>query len=140
MSLNVEGTEMETAVDLATLDALFAAATPGEWTAVECHVNGSRWSEVETRPGEGDVIGCPVMTSEDAALIAALHNAWPAIRRRLAIGDAAVEVCDLTADLRSLWKAMGAGSDGAAEAYDQRLKAIDAARAKLRALRENEDA
>ena len=31
---------------------------------------------------------------------------------------------------------MGAGSDGAAEAYDQRLKAIDAARSRLRALRE----
>ena len=126
-------------VDLAALDALFAAATPGEWTAVERRINGSRWSEIETRPGEGDVIGCPVMSPEDAALIAALHNAWPALRRELEIGRAAVEVCDLTADLRSLWKAMGAGIDGAVEAYDQRLKAIDAARAKLRALRETQN-
>ena len=131
-------------LDLTALDALFAAATPGEWTAYDdaiCYAHeGSGpitlgWF-IEAYDAFERLDENEAWPAANAALIAALHNAWPAIRRRLAIGDAAVEVCDLTADLRSLWKAMGAGSDGAAEAYDQRLKAIDAARAKLRALRE----
>ena len=143
-------------VDLAALDALFAAATPGEWetdsektdegykTYVMFAPDGSRLFDalnssatlVQYDYGDDGGSEWDETARRNFALIAALHNAWPAIKRRLEIGDAAVEVCDLTADLRSLWKAMGAGSDGAAEAYDQRLKAIDAARAKLRALRE----
>lgn len=136
MSLKGKGTEMETAVDLAALDALLDAATPGEWTPRDFVV------VPDMRRQKFDHQSSPLgsFSVEDAALIAALHNAWPAIRRRLEIGDAAVEVCDLTADLRSLWKAMGAGSEGATKAFSQRHRDIDAARAKLRALRETPDA
>lgn len=124
-------------VDLAALDALYQAATPGPWEQdpdLECYVccvvkgrRDSRLLRTEDSP-------------EDAALIAAAVTALPDLLRRVRLGDAAREVCDLTADLRSLWKAMGAGIDGAAEAYSQRLKAIVAARARYRALLETPDA
>ena len=146
--------------DLAALDELFKAATPGAWeqdsektdeghkTYVMFGPDGSRLfdalnsSAVLVQYDYSDDGGSEWDETArcNFALIAALHNAWPALRRELEIGRAAVEVIDLIAGLRVLWRAMGAGTEGAAEAYDQRLKAIDAARAKLRALRETKDA
>ena len=130
--------------DLATLDALFAAATPGPWEVCSHHdgrhrtIDSPHGAVVDSETVHG--LDWCVVSAADAALIAALHNAWPSLKRRLEIGDAAVEVCDLTANMRALWKAMGAGDEGAVEAYEQRLKAIDAARSRLRALREAPDA
>lgn len=129
--------------DLAALDALYRAATPGPWDArPEQNEHGLTGAWIVS----GDSVSIRVRApngeqgENNAALIAALHNAWPALRRELEIGRAAVEVCDLTADLRSLWEAMGSSIEGATEAYDQRHRDIDAARAKLRALRETKDA
>ncbi len=160
MSLNVEGTEMETAVDLATLDALFAAATPGEWkprtmyslSVVDAPGGtdtyfGTVWGsivtceETEQTDGEGRTWSAGGTAKANAALIAALHNAWPAIRRRLEIGDAAVEVWRAEERVEQLLMTNVFNMDRyrqaelSAEIDLERLKA-SAARSRLRALRE----
>jgi hypothetical protein len=77
--------------EIEALDALYASATAGVWNAE--HING----EDAGKPGpgsadaagiytdEGGGVGCVVIDNysaspADAAFIAAIHNAWPAIR------------------------------------------------------------
>lgn len=115
-------------VDLATLDALFAAATPG---AV------SRYGKFNAQ----DSFGSPLAAfkrSEDADFYVALVNAWPALRRRLEIGDAAVATLNAyeamhgpVAGYDPLYRAPADWDEEAA----LRMR-MQAARARLRALRE----
>lgn len=68
------------------LNRLHEAATKGEWKAVQ-----SARPCVETRDGQHDVVdtsssgmeGGGFAREEDANLVVALHNAWPAIHRVL---------------------------------------------------------
>ena len=73
---------MTTKVDLDALDALHAAATAGEWT--NCFgdtvdsVNGARiaWCDTDVGPDDDGEF-------HNAALIVALHNAYPALAAEL---------------------------------------------------------
>lgn len=147
---------METAVDLATLDALFAAATPGEWkprtmyslSVVDAPGGtdtyfGTVWGsivtceETEQTDGEGRTWSAGGTAKANAALIAALHNAWPSLRRRLEIGDAAVALCEAEANAKAAGKAyiraMMRDADDATR--DRLYEAGKAARAVLDAAR-----
>jgi hypothetical protein len=112
-------------VDLAALDALYQAATPGEWR------QGTRISSgiIAGRESVGDFL-----RSADAALIAALHNAWPALRL-------AYEAWEADCEAVACWKAMEGEEDirkwlELSRQQQAALARWNAARAKLRALRE----
>lgn len=128
-------------VDLAALDALYQAATPGEWKPQMR--DGSRFADgslVMLLMADGGIAAYDI-AEPDARWIAALHNAWPAIKRRLEIGDAAVEVWRAEERVEQLLMTNVFNMDRyrqaelSAEIDLERLKA-SAARARLRALRE----
>ena len=160
-------------VDLAVLDALFAAATPGEWetdsektdegykTYVMFAPDGSRLFDalnssatlVQYDYGDDGGSEWDETARRNFALIAALHNAWPAIKRRLEIGDAAVAWAEKALAHWDLSNKTIHAPNGAAELERKSaeveidlahlsleaavaLGEYDAARAKLRALRE----
>jgi hypothetical protein len=129
-------------VDLAALDALWKAATPGEWM-----VTADEPKRVYRVDGHGRFWPVFDAAAEDATFIAALHNAWPALHRRLEIGDAAVEVIDAEAKERV---AMGDFDKNFVSPGDERervkarllnaCRVLNAARARLSALRAQSDA
>ena len=141
--------------DLATLDALLAAATPGEWRAIEASHYCSKWPEIETENGENVVsAGCMenlawvVMRPEDAALIAAAVNALPALLREVRIGRAAREVIEAEEKAEAAADAYGLAVFTVPKAMADELwarkcaavGALNAARARYRALLETKDA
>lgn len=137
--------------DLAALDELFKAATPGEWRATEARHYESKWPEIETADGKNVVsadcnenLAWVVMAPEDAAFIAAVHNAWPSLLRRLRQGDAARAVLEAEAEYCRLTQAPLVDIDDGMEAHYQRVRDAtareNAARAAYRALMETPDA
>lgn len=172
-------------LDLAALDALFKAATPGPWCTIPYGEKGDGGVQIGVAYGPDDQdcttpltghlpecdengepidyyfdsmvadIECCRSNSEaspgaDAALIAALHNAWPSLRRDLEIGRAAVEVIEAEAKEREAQRAYDSHALGeheqnsprqeAARAWAVASRGLNAARARLRALREDGDA
>ena len=144
-------------VDLAVLDALFAAATRGEWetdsektdegykTYVMFAPDGSRLFDalnssatlVQYDYGDDGGSEWDETARRNFALIAALHNAWPAIKRRLEIGDAAVEALDgIQAECNRCLIIQGVPAAETPTTYGYGKILDIAARARLRALRE----
>lgn len=72
--------------DIDALQATWKAATAGEWVVSEAV--DEHWGAVSTAVNygserRGDPLGTYGFTPENAAVIVALHNAWPAIYERL---------------------------------------------------------
>lgn len=66
-------------VDTAALRTLLAKATPGEWKADRWFVNGGNGLVAEAFDGTSDSRRNLQHEKDNAALIAALHNAAPAL-------------------------------------------------------------
>lgn len=76
-------------IDLAAHDKLHQAATPGEWYCDSSAWVGLHFGVLVEREGKGHVIlDGRERDEQDCTLAAALHNAWPAIKRELEAGRA----------------------------------------------------
>lgn len=133
--------------DLDALDELYRAATPGrlsfqsERDHASCDL--SRRLLIELEDGRVEVAAEVLATNDElAAFIAALVNAWPEIRRRLAIGNAARKVLEAEEQAIAVARAAprAASRNEANRAVFVAEADYNAARAKLRALMEDGDA
>jgi len=99
---------------LAELDRLHAAATPGPWEAggkvtCDCGSSPNCWHQYEAQAdifpplGEsGPVATVSAVEHENAPYIAALHNAYPAMRQRLLAAESRLAEAERE---RDRWKA-----------------------------------
>ncbi len=122
--------------DLAALDALYQAATDAAAEVDQITLGEGPLSMRDLYKAEARRDGAR------ARLMELLFDAWPALRRRLEIGDAAVEaterLCHWATQATDLLSTVKPLEEPAVVGWVMRetTEAVDAARSRLRALRE----
>lgn len=121
--------------DIARLNELYAATTPGEWR--RCAANGGRCSCGLVWSLAADAVLASVASDDDGPIIpddqkfsngdfiAAMHNAWPDISRRLAMLEEFASRVGYAVESESDRGVIGLAAEQAIDWLDSQKKAGD---------------